>query len=764
MLLYLETGMRILVPFGRGNTMKVAYFLDLVPYDDKLKNIELKYISEILDDQSILSKNMFKLAKKIKDQYFCTYGQVLNAMVPLGLKISIEKLVLEEDGNLIPFQTYLKSLEGGIKELNEKVSNNEIKIVEQGVRNIKKKSEKTARLLLSAEELSELMLSDQIKNERHLRILELLNSYEDISVTDFAAYENISRAVLNTLVKKGYIEIFDKPKKEEEIEKEEIDINPSNLVLTSEQKKVIDRISLPMENETYDKFLIHGITGSGKTEVYLNLVEKTLNSNKAAIVLVPEIALTPMMVDRFSKRFGKNLVVMHSRLSMKERYNAWMRIKRNEVMIALGTRSCIFAPFENLGLIIIDEEHDNSYISDSTPKYHTNFVADQRAQIHKAVLVLGSATPKVSTFFGFLKIDRILTMEKRASGALPHVQLVDMREDAIRGKLSVFSSSLLESIKNNLDKKEQTVLFLNRRGFSSIQLCTSCKNVVKCQSCDVPMTYHKSRNRLICHYCGSIQEKEKVCSHCKEESLIDVGSGTEKCESELKEIFPQASIIRMDLDTTGMKNSHKEILERFEKEKIDILIGTQMIAKGHDYPLVTLVGILNADMLGAGAFFESNENAFQLMTQSAGRAGRADLEGKAIIQTYNIDSELMGSAINQDYPSFYNSELRIRRILDFPPFTNMAYVIFSAPHKHVSQEHADLAYKLLRQTNMTVFAPSDDRIAKISDRYRTRIIIKHKNSKELNLNLTKLQIFMLKKLPSSVNMSFDVYRDSFGIW
>ena len=763
MYMYLETGMRILVPFGRADTKKVAYFLNFVPYTEKLKDIKMKYIAEILDDEAVLSKNMFILAKQIRDQYFCTYGQVLGAMVPLGLKVSVEKLILQEDGTLTLFNTYLHSLEGGIKELNRLLKEDRIKIVEQGVRNIKKKFEKAARLKITSEQVANLIYGDVIKNERHLRVLDLLSTYEDITVNDFSCYENISRNVLSTLVKKGYIEFFDKPVKPDIVSEEIDEIQPSDKIPTAEQAYVTDTVSLSIEKGIYDKYLIHGVTGSGKTEVYLNLAEKVVNKGKDVIVLVPEIALTPMMVRRFTQRFGNNIEVMHSRLSMKERYNAWMKIKRGEVKIALGTRSCIFAPFNNLGLIAIDEEHDSSYISDRTPRYHTDFVADKRAQMEKAVLVLGSATPKITTYKAFEKSGKVLTMTNRASGKLPEVTLVDMREDAINGKLSVFSATLLNEIKKNLDNKEQTILFLNRRGYSSIQLCTSCKAVVKCQHCDVTLTYHKGKNNLICHYCGHMQKKSSICPECNEATMMEYGTGTEKCEEQLHELFPEATIIRMDQDTTGMKNSHKEILERFEKEKIDILIGTQMIAKGHDYPLVTLAGILNADALGCGAFYESNENAYQLITQSSGRAGRADLEGRAIIQAYNVDSPLITSAIKQDYKSFYLSELKVRKVLELPPYTNMAFLIFSSSERHLSEEYADIAYRLLSKTSMTVYAPSKAGIAKLHDKIRTRVIVKHKDTKEFMENITKAYLFMIKKLPGKVTMSIDVFKDEFDV-
>ncbi len=761
MSLYLETGMRILVPFGKADNQKVAYFLDFVPYTEKLKNIKMKYIAEILDDEAVLSKNMFILAKEIRDEYFCTYGQVLNSMVPLGLKISIEKLILQEDGTLTLFQTYLKSLAGGITELNQQLKTNSIKIVEQGVRNMKKKVEKAARLKITSEEVMDLVYKDIIKNEKHIRVLDLLSSYDEITVNDFSCYENISKNILSTLAKKGYIEIFEKPKRQDMVNEEPDEAVPSDKIPTPEQVAVTNTISLSVDKGIYDKYLIHGVTGSGKTEVYLNLAEKVINKDRNVIVLVPEIALTPMMVKRFTLRFGNNLEVMHSRLSMKERYNAWMKIKRGEVKIALGTRSCIFAPFDKLGLIIIDEEHDSSYISESTPKYHTNFVANKRAQMENAVLVLGSATPKITTYNAFEKKGHVLSMSNRALGKLPSVSLVDMREDAINGKMSVFSTTLLNEISRNLNNKEQTVLFLNKRGYSSIQLCTACKAVVKCEHCDVPLTYHKGRNYLICHYCGHMQRKSDICTCCHETAMMECGSGTEKCETQLQEMFPEASIIRMDLDTTGMKNSHKDILERFENEKIDILIGTQMIAKGHDYPLVTLVGILNADALGAGAFYESNENAYQLITQSAGRAGRSDLKGRAIIQAYNVDSPLMENAIKQDYQSFYLSELKIRKTLELPPFTNMAFLIFSSVQQHLSEEYADMAYRLLSKTSMTIYAPSKPQIGKLNDRFRTRIIVKHKDTKEFMDNITKAYLFIIKKLPKKVTMSIDVFKDEF---
>ena len=364
MYMYLETGMRILVPFGRADTKKVAYFLNFVPYTEKLKDIKMKYIAEILDDEAVLSKNMFILAKQIRDQYFCTYGQVLSAMVPLGLKVSVEKLILQEDGTLTLFNTYLHSLEGGIKELNRLLKEDRIKIVEQGVRNIKKKFEKAARLKITSEQVANLIYGDVIKNERHLRVLDLLSTYEDITVNDFSCYENISRNILSTLAKKGYIELFDKPLKSDTVSEEIDEIQPSDKIPTAEQAYVTDTVSLSIEKGIYDKYLIHGVTGSGKTEVYLNLAEKVVNKGKDVIVLVPVIALTPMMVRRFTQRFGNNIEVMHSRLSMKERYNAWMKIKRGEVKIALGTRSCIFHLTTSA---LCYNRSNSSYISDKRP-------------------------------------------------------------------------------------------------------------------------------------------------------------------------------------------------------------------------------------------------------------------------------------------------------------------------------------------------------------------------------------------------------------
>ncbi|MFA7673931.1 MAG: primosomal protein N' [Clostridia bacterium] len=758
---YLETGMRVMVPFGSGDTAKVAYFLDFIAYDKKFDKIKMKYISELLDDEALVSKSMFRLARDIRDEYFCTYGQALNAMVPLGLRISVEKLVLLEDGKLIPFQAYLQSAPGGIKQINEEIKENRIKIVEQGIRNMKNKFEKAVRLLILPSEINELIFKDRIKNEKHIRVLELLAEYEDITINDFASYENISRNVLSTLEKKGYIESFLKPRKQDEQNVPDIAPTSTEKHFTDDQKYVIDRISMPIQEGKYDKFLIHGITGSGKTEVYMKLVSEVLAKGKSSIVLVPEIGLTPLMVNRFTQRFGNNLVVMHSRLSMKERYSAWMRIKRGEVAIALGTRSCIFAPFSNLGLIVIDEEHDGSYISECTPKYHTNFVADRRAKEDGAILVLGSATPKVTTYDAMDKQGRVLTMSNRALGKLPDVSLVDMRDDTINGHMSVFSNTLIKEIEKNIANGEQTVLFLNRRGYSSMQLCTKCRTVVKCEHCDVPMTYHKGKDFLVCHYCGHIQRKSGICPVCKEETMMECGAGTEKVEAELHELFPEASVLRMDLDTTGMKNSHRDLLEKFENEKVDILIGTQMIAKGHDYPLVTLVGILNADALGSGLFYESSENAYQLITQASGRAGRSDLKGRAIIQAYNVDSPLIENAIKQDYQSFYSTEMRIRKILDFPPYTSMAIIMFTSMQQHLADENAAVCYNILHNTGMTVFAPSRPQISKLNDKFRTRIIVKCKDPKEMKDDLTKAYLYMAKKLPKTVTMGIDVYCNEF---
>lgn len=472
------------------------------------------------------------------------------------------------------------------------------------------------------------------------------------------------------------------------------------------------------------------------------MIERTLELGKNAIVLVPEISLTPQIVDRFLARFGDNIAVLHSKLSNGERYDEWVKIKENRARIVIGARSAIFAPVQNLGILIIDEAHDASYKSDMTPRYHAKDLARYIAKQHDAPLVLGSATPDVVDYYKAENRDKILIeMTKRANDAcLPEINIVDMRQELAVGNRSMFSFDLQQAMKENLEKKKQTILFINRRGYSTFVMCRDCGHTMKCKHCNIALTYHSYENKLKCHYCGYEEPVPKVCPECQSDKIKYFGSGTQKVESEITKLFPEATTIRMDIDTVTKKNSHEEILRKFREEKIDILIGTQMITKGHHFPDVTLVGIVAADgSLNVGDF-RAEERTFQIITQVAGRAGREKDKGKVFIQTYNPDDYAILCSQKQDYKEFYNGEITLRKRLNYPPFCDIILVRVHSENFNKVKEVSEKIYEeLLKQKNenLLVYRPVPSPIDKIQNVFRWRIIVKGR--------LNKMAIAVIKK-------------------
>ncbi len=478
----------------------------------------------------------------------------------------------------------------------------------------------------------------------------------------------------------------------------------------------------------------------GKTEIYLQLIEKALNEQKTSILLVPEISLTPQTVNRFIARFGKEIIaVLHSKLSIGERFDQWYKIKEGNAKIIIGARSAIFAPVENLGLVIIDEEHDSSYISEMTPRYDAKEVARFIAREHNIPLVLGSATPDLETYYR-AKNDEIIMLElkNRANNAtLPEIEVIDLREELAKGNKSMISTRLYEEIEKNLKDKKQTILYLNRRGFSTFVMCRNCGYTVKCKNCNVNLTYHYNTNKLKCHYCGYEESLLSICPECGSKQIRYFGTGTQKLEYEINKLFPEASTIRMDIDTVTKKNSHEQILERFRDENIDILIGTQMVVKGHHFPNVTLVGVVAADGSLNIDDFRANEKTFQILTQVAGRAGRDKEKGRVIIQTYNPDNFSIECAKKQNYELFYNTEIAMRKQLKYPPFCDIILIGFTSTNeeeaKSISETiHAYLKSRVIKENiGIILYKALPSPINKIKNKYRWRILVKCKFSHEI---------------------------------
>jgi len=741
-----KTGVRVNIPFGRGNSIRLAYFLDFVDYKDD-GTYKLKQIINVIDEESVISKKQFKLAKEIRNKYFCTYSQAINIMIPSGAKIKKQKYVLI-DKKKIKLDTFIRK--------NPSFDLSKIELFEEQYKVVNSKIRKSVKLNIKPSFALELIENFELSNEKQIRLLELLLDYDYITISDLNNYENISKSTVNTLVKKGYIDIFDM-----EIER---NIEPISNIdtfrpnkLTTEQINAISIINKSLEKENYDKLLIKGVTGSGKTEIYLNITNSVIKKGKQVIILVPEISLTPMMIRRFLGRFEDDVAILHSRLSVIERFEQWKKIKDNKVSIALGARSCLFAPFDNLGLIIIDEEHESSYKSETTPKYSAIDVANMRCKIDNCLLLLGSATPSIYTYNLLKKEDKVIELHKRvAKSELPTVTVVDMREELIENNNKILSEKLKAAIRDNIKKKEQTLLFINRRGYDSIYMCKDCGHTIKCDSCDISMTYHKKRNILVCHQCGKIKQLSNICPNCQSKNISSLSIGTQKIEEYIQEVFPTASILRMDLDTTGLKNSHMKILDKFQNEKVDILIGTQMVAKGHDFPNITLVGILLADALTKSFSIYAEERAFQLITQAVGRAGRGAKKGRAIIQAFDVDNHAITYGISQDYNEFYNYEIKLREQLEYPPFGIIGKVLISSNNENDARFWANKCERILGNTDMNISYSAKAPVYKINNKYRYRIIIKGYNSTAILKGLKGFYNYIYKKLPKNVKCSIDI--------
>ena len=541
------------------------------------------------------------------------------------------------------------------------------------------------------------------------------------------------------------------------------------LQLTKEQQNAYEKVEASLQENQYQTFLLYGVTGSGKTEVYLQLIQEALEKGKTAILLVPEISLTPQMLDRFIARFGKEeLAVLHSKLSIGERHDEWERIKEGKARIVIGARSAIFAPLEKLGIIIIDEEHDSSYKSEANPKYDAKEVARRIAKQRNCPLVLGSATPDIRTYQAASEEEKtaitLLPLTQRANqSTLPTVQVVDLKEELMNGNRSMLSMDLYTAIEENLKQKRQTILFLNRRGYSTFIMCRNCGYTVKCRNCNISMTYHSYEKKLKCHYCGYEEKIVSECPECHSDKIRYFGTGTQKLEQEIQKQFPEASTIRMDIDTVTKKNSHEEILSKFKKEDIDILIGTQMVVKGHHFPKVTLVGVIAADSSLNIDDYRANERTFQILTQVAGRAGREKLPGKVIIQSYNPENFTIQCAKEQNYEKFYETEIALRKQLKYPPFCDIIVVNFNSTMEAEIKGVSKWVYEALKrdlepieESHFRVFQPMPAPIDKIQNRYRWRIIIKGNMTKQANGLLNQCLQEVYQKNLKNTRITIDV--------
>ena len=659
-------------------------------YDEIELDYEVKDIIKLVDDKPVLNEEMLELGKYISKKTLSPLTLSYQTMLPRGLKA------------------------------REKT-------------NINKKMVKYLKVLKDGE----------FKGEKQKQVFDYVKKNNLVLK---AEANKISSSAVKTLINNGYLE---------EVEKEvyrldeEVEVEKKHYDLTEEQAKVLESVKF----DKFKPYLLHGVTGSGKTLVYIRLIEKVLKQGKEAILLVPEISLTPQVVDIFKKRFGKTIAILHSGLSNGEKYDEWRKIERKEVSIVIGARSAIFAPFTNLGIIIIDEEHSNTYKQDNVPRYNAIDVALRRGKTYNIPVVLGSATPSVESYTrAKAGIYELLVMKNRVNKKMPKVYLVDMKDEFKKGN-RVFSEIFKDKMNDRLSKNEQVLVLLNRRGYSTVITCTECGFTHKCPNCDIPLTYHKNGNIMKCHYCDYKAPRLLECPSCHSKNINSLGMGTEKLESLLKEEFKEAKVIRMDQDTTRNKGAHKRIIDDFKEGKYNVLVGTQMIAKGLDFPKVTLVCVVNGDATLNIPDFRSSERTYELLSQVSGRAGRDKLDGEVIIQGFNVSHYSIIYAKDNDYDSFYNEEMKIRKTLKYPPYYNLCLIKVSGKnYDEVYKEASKITTYLKANLNNIVLGPASASIPKINNIYYVQIIIKFKNTKEI---LSYLE-FIRKHYKKKINVDIDL--------
>ena len=755
-----KPGMRVVVPFG---PRKIQGFILSIGQDTSISNEKLKTLDSLTDLIPPLTKELIELSIWLKNHAVSNHISVLKSMLPSAMRANYKKhLKLSDD------------IEADIEShafLSEQFQDRPVMDWDEWKKETTAiEHKKMSRAIKEGFVLVEPLVStgETVKRERHIRLIRDPKKSEEafstlkkrtkkqaeivawLSEQDLDQYPlkklNVSNSVVKGLEEKGWVEKTDVIIGRDPYEGRQFK-QTNNMELMAEQQEVFERILPAIEDERSEIFLLRGVTGSGKTEIYLQTIEQVLQKKKEAIMLVPEISLTPQMVTRFKERFGSRVAVLHSALSKGEKYDEWQRIRKGEVDVAVGARSAVFAPFQNIGMIIIDEEHESSYKQEEEPRYHARDVAIKRAELYRCPVILGSATPSLESYARAVKgVYTLLEMEKRVNDvAMPDVTIVDMKDELRHGNRSMFSEALIERMRNRIKKQEQIVLFLNRRGYSTFIMCRDCGYVAECPHCDISLTYHQPINQLQCHYCGYHHTVPHQCPECSSEAIRYFGTGTQKVEEELLEVLPEARVIRMDVDTTGRKGSHERLLTAFGNHEADILLGTQMIAKGLDFPDITLVGVLAADAMLHLPDFRASERTFQLLTQVSGRAGRHQKAGEVIIQSYTPEHYSIQDVTKHDFTSFFQKEMVMRKQAGYPPYYFLVLI-------HVSDEALDSVVMATEKiakylkSNLSdqakIYGPVASSIARIKDRYRYQCMIKYKIEPNLTETLRNLyQLF-----------------------
>jgi len=700
-----EEGKRARVNFGRGKSIINALIVSLDSACDYPVE-KIKPLIEIIDEKPIVTKEMIKIIFWIRERYICKYSDAMRLMIPSDTQSVYEK-------------------HASLKEYRE-----------------------TEKYKIN-------YTPNQIK------VIEYLKQHQSVSIAELREKLNVSYAVINNLIKKDVLE--EKPvldySKQEEFEPKE------PLCLNEEQKRACETI-LRSDKKA---FLLHGVTGSGKTEVYMNIIEGYIKEGRQSIMLVPEISLTAQTIDRFRERFGNKIAVFHSKLSKKDRYIEWLRVYNKEADIVIGARSAIFAPISDLGAIVIDEEHEDSYISATSPKYDTMEVAVKMAYMAGGKVILGSATPSLNTYYMAMKgqIELIELKNRVKDASMPEMKIINMSDELDKGNNTIISQELYQSIRNSLKQNEQVILFLNKRGYSGFVSCKKCGYVVRCQRCDVSMTYHIKGNIMKCHYCGRTRKMIYECPKCKSDKIEQFSAGTQHVEKLINQLFPHTSIERMDLDSMTDSEAYENIYNDFKSGKIDILIGTQMLAKGFDFPNVTTVGVLSADAILNLPFYTASEKTFQLITQVSGRAGRGDKKGNVYIQTYEPENFIINAARNNDYDLFLQQELKLRKEFAFPPFINIINICLISKIEELVVKTANEKYlevketvkEMVKERSLLLYRPVPHNIYKVNDEYRINLYIKVSNHSLSELKKILRTVYMEKDI-ENIKVSININTDT----
>lgn len=786
--MHLQPGMRVIVPFGRGNKKTEGVVIRLSEGQDA----SLKTVLESLDDTPLLAPWMLRLAAFMRQRYFCSFYDCVRTMLPAGLWFRERNLyALTEDRSwkeapcrreeAMALLRLLEELGGEAKEsaLLEHAGSQEtlqevmaylirkkwVRSETQHLRKLSDKTEKIATLRASAEEAMEYAASRPRSAAMQRSVLEVMCSVGCVSVKELCYYTGASAATVKRLEDLGYLELTEKPVLRcREIKPARIQ---GPLTLNPQQQEVLDGLWTQMQSQTPGVGLLHGVTGSGKTAVYIKLIQKTLENGKSALLLVPEIALTPQLLSQMAAYFGESVAVQHSSLSAAERYDQWKRIRSGEAKVIVGTRSAVFAPAPQLGLIIVDEEQEHSYKSENAPRYDAREIALWRGAKESVLVLFGSATPSVETMYR-AKIGQyqLYRLPDRYNGRpLPDVQIIDMRKELEAGNDLSLSRYLMQAMEDTAANGKQSILFLNRRGNSRSLVCVDCRKVPECPRCSTALVYHSANHRLMCHYCGYSQNVPERCGTCGG-PLKPIGTGTQKVQQELQQVFPQQEIIRMDTDTVNAVNTHEKLLERFEKENIPVLIGTQMVAKGLNLPDVTLVGVLDADLSLYSDSYRASETTFNMLTQVVGRAGRGNAMGQAVIQTMAPEHPVIRLAAVQDYDGFYETEIGLRRIQNCPPFGDLATITFLGQEEarvlHGAEIFRESLEHCLKQPQYAgevcqVLGPAPCVIPKINYNFRYRLTLRCKMTGALRTLLAHfLRQFMQDKGNRGVSAFVDV--------